>query len=108
MTSPSPAEPVLVRPQALGALAGELSGLATELSGDADRCRVAAGWLSAALEGEDGWSAGAVATAWADLEEVLAARTEALAQTVSGAVQAYLDEDARLAGWTGRRRELPR
>ena len=107
MTSPSPVDLVLVRPQALVALAGELAFLATELLDDADRCRVAAGALSTALDGEEGWSAGAAGTHWARLGEVLAERTAALARTVDGAVLAYLDEDARRAGWMGRR-ELPR
>jgi hypothetical protein len=108
MTSPSPADLVLVHPEALASLAGELTGLATELLDDADRCRAAAGSLSTALDGEEGWSAGAAGTAWAGLGEVLAERTSALAQTVDGAVQAYVDEDARLAGWMGRRPETPR
>ncbi len=108
MTSPSPADLVLVRPEALAALAGELTGLATELLDDADRCRAAAGALSRALDGEEGWSAGAAGTAWAELGEVIAGRTAALAQTVEGAARAYLEEDARRAGWMGRRRGMPR
>jgi len=108
MTSPSPADLVLVRPEALAALAGELTGLATELFDDADRCRAAAGSLSTALDGEEGWSAGAAGAAWAELGEVLAGRTAALAQSVDGAARAYVDEDARRAGWMGRRRETPR
>ncbi|MGY1802781.1 hypothetical protein ACI78T_05805 [Blastococcus sp. SYSU D00922] len=108
MTSPSPTGSVLVHPQALAALAEELTGLAGELAYDVDRCRAAAGSLAAALEGEEGWAAGAAGTAWAGLEESLAERTSALARTVSGAVQAYLEEDARIAGWMGRRREMPR
>jgi hypothetical protein len=108
MTSPSRADSVLVQPAALASLADELTGLAAQFHDDADRCRVAAGSLSTALDGEEGWRAGAAATAWAALEEVLAERTSALAQTLSGAVRAYLDEDARIAGEMGRRRELPR
>ena len=108
MTSPRGADFVLVSPGGLAALADELAGLATEWSEDADRCRTAARGLSTALDGEEGWTAGAAGTAWSGLEEVLAGRTSALAQTVAGAVQSYLDEDARTAGWIGRRRELPR
>ncbi len=108
MTSPSPADPVLVRPEAVVALADELTGLAAELFDDADRCRVAAGSLATALDGDDGWTAGAAATAWAGLEDVLAERTAALARTMTSAVQSYLDEDARIAGRMGRRREMPR
>jgi hypothetical protein len=108
MTSPSPADLVLVRPGALAALAGELTGLATELSDDADRCRAAARSLATALDGEEGWSAAAAGSGWAELGEVLARRTAALAQVVDGAVRAYLDEDARRAGWIDRRGEQPR
>jgi hypothetical protein len=107
MTSPRAADFVLVSPADLASLADELAGLATELSDDAHRCRTAAGGLSTALEGEEGWTAGAAGTAWAGLEEVLAGRTSALAHTLAGAVRSYLDEDARTAGWMGRR-ELPR
>ena len=108
MTSPSPADPILVRPRALAALADELTDLATDLLDDADCCRAAAGSLSAALDGAEGWTAGAAGSAWARVEEVLAERTSALARTVDDAVRAYLGEDARLAAWMGRRREMPR
>ncbi|WP_116449624.1 hypothetical protein [Blastococcus litoris] len=108
MTPPSPAGSVLVQPQALAALAEELAGLASELADDVDRCRTAAGSVAAALDGDEGWEAGAVGTAWAALEQALSERASALAQTVSGAVRAYLEEDARIAGWMGRRREMPR
>jgi hypothetical protein len=108
MTSPRAADFVLVSPGELAGLADELAGLASELSEDAGRCRTAAAGLSTALDGEVGWTAGAAGSAWAGLEEVLAGRTSALALTVAGAVQSYLDEDARTAGWMGRRRELPR
>lgn len=108
MTSPSPAPAVLVVPQAVAGVAQELAGLATALSEDADNCRVAAGALSAALDGEDGWAAGAAGRAWADLGEVLAQQAAALAQTLSAAVQAYLDEDDRLAGRVAGGDERPR
>jgi hypothetical protein len=97
MSSPTPADTVLVRPEAVTALAVELSALAAELSDDAEHCRAAAGSLSTALDGDDGWTAGAAATAWAGLEEVLAERTAALARTLTAAVQAYLEADARIA-----------
>jgi hypothetical protein len=98
MSSPSPADVVLVRPEAVTSLAGELTALAAELYDDVDHCRVAAGSLSTALDGDDGWTAGAAATAWSTLEDVLAERTVALAQTATAAVQTYLDQDARIAG----------
>ncbi len=109
MSSPIPAEVVLVRPEGVTALADELTALAAELSDDADRCRTAAGALVRALDGDDGWTAGAVATAWARLEELLAEQTAALARTFTAAVQAYLAEDTRISGEIGSgRREVPR
>ena len=108
MSSPSPPDAVLVEPAAVTAYATELSGLAAELSDDADGCRVAAGSLSAALDGVQGWRAGAAVTAWAALEDVLAERATALARTLEAVVQAYLAEDARLAGGIGAHRQPPR
>ncbi|TQN37744.1 hypothetical protein FHU33_4410 [Blastococcus colisei] len=108
MTSPSPPDVVVVQPAAVTALAVELTGLAAELLDDADGCREAAGSLSAALEGNQGWTAGAAATAWARLEEVLAEQTTALSRTLAAAVEAYLDEDARIAGRIGDGRRPPR
>jgi hypothetical protein len=90
------------------ALASELTALAAELHDDADRCRAAAGSLSAALDGGPGWTAGAAATAWAGLEDVLADQAAALARTLAAAVQAYLDEDTRIAAGIGDHRQLPR
>jgi hypothetical protein len=101
MSSPTPADTVLVRPDVVTALAGELVALAAELSDDADRCRATAGALATALDGDEGWTAGAAATAWAGLEELLAEQTAALAATLTAAVQAYLAEDARIAGEIG-------
>jgi hypothetical protein len=101
MSSPTPADGVLVRPEAVTALAGELSVLAAELSDDADLCRAAARSLSAALDGVDGWTAGATAAAWAGLAEVLADRADALAAILTGAVRAYLTADDRLAAHIG-------
>ena len=98
MSTPLPADALLLRPDAVLALAGELTALAAELHDDADSCRGAAGSVARALDGHDGWAAGAAATAWAGLGRVLAERTAALARTVAGAVQASLDHDARIAG----------
>lgn len=108
MSSPSPADAVLVQPAGVVAFAAELTGLAAELSDDADGCRVAAGSLSAALDGVQGWRAGAAATAWAALEDVLAGQAAALGRTLEAVVQAYLAEDARLAGGIGAHRQPPR
>ena len=109
MSSPSPADVVLVRPEAVTALAGELTALAAELYDDADRSRGAAGFLSAALDTDDGRTAGGAAIGWSDLEDVLADRTAALARTLTAAVQAYLDHDARIAGGVRPDRfEMPR
>ncbi|SNR39141.1 hypothetical protein [Blastococcus mobilis] len=101
MSTPTAVEAVLVHPEGVTALAAELTVLAAELSDDADRCRAAAGALTSALDGDDGWTAGAAATAWAGLEELLAEQAAALAGTLTGAVQSYLAEDARIARGTG-------
>ena len=108
MTSPSPPDPVLVRPAAVTALAGDLTGLAAELLDDADTCRGAARSMTTALEGEPGWSAGAAATAWAGLTAGLADQASALARTLGDTVQAYLAEDGRIARGIGDPRQLPR
>jgi hypothetical protein len=108
MSSPSPPDGVLVRPAAVTALADELAGLAGELLDDADDCRAAAGRLSSALEGGPGWPAGAAATAWAGLSEVLAEQATVLARTLVDAVRSYADADARLAGGIAGSRQLPR
>ena len=109
MSSPAPADALLLRPEAVAALAGELTALAAELADDADLCRAGAGALSSALDGHEGWTAGAAATAWAGLEEVLAEQTVALAGTLTAAVQASLAADARIATGIGvGRPEMPR
>ena len=87
-----------VRPEAVEALATELQALAAELADEAGWVRAAAASFPVALGGDEGWTAGATATAWARLQEVLAARTEAMAGTLLAAVAAYRAEDAALAG----------
>jgi hypothetical protein len=99
---PSTAEPVTVVPAALGALATELGTLAAELADDGEHSRSLATTFPVALGGEEGWAAGATATAWAALEEVLADRTRAVAGTLSGAATAYRAEDQALSGYLGR------
>ena len=108
MSPPVPADALLLRPDAVLALAGELSVLAAALHDDADSCRVAARAIARALDDHDGWTAGAAATAWAGLGEVLAEQTAALAGTVSGAVEASLDHDAGMAGGIGVQPRGPR
>jgi len=91
-----------VRPEAVEALATELRALAAELADEAGWVRAAAASFPVALGGDEGWTAGATATAWARLQEVLAGRAEAMAGTFLAAVAAYRAEDAALAG-PGRR-----
>jgi hypothetical protein len=98
MTHPIPDASFTVVPDAVDALAAELGALAAELTDDADRTRSSAASLRAALGGHEGWLAGAAATAWAGLYEVLAARTRALGGTLAAAAAAYRAEDAALAG----------
>lgn len=98
MTRPLPDASFTVVPDAVEALATELHALAAELTEDAQRSRSAAASFPAALGGSTGWSAGATATAWACLYEVVAARTRALGGTLASAAAAYRAEDAALAG----------
>jgi hypothetical protein len=102
MSHPLPDASFCVRPDEVAALAGELSALAAELADDVGSIRSAAASFPAALDGDEGWAAGATATAWAHLQEVLAARTDALAGTLAAAAVAYRAEDAALAGSSGR------
>jgi hypothetical protein len=98
MSHPLPDASFSVRPDEVAALAGELSALAAELADDAASIRSAAASFPAALGGDEGWAAGATATAWACLQEMLAGRTDALAGTLAAAADAYRAEDAALAG----------
>ena len=109
MSAPVPAppvtgEPITVEPAALQSLATELAALAGELAGDAEHSRSLAATFPVALGGEEGWTAGATATAWGSLEEVLADRTRAVAGTLAGAAAAYRDQEATLSGHMGRGR----
>ncbi|HEV7187484.1 MAG TPA: hypothetical protein VGN28_06270 [Blastococcus sp.] len=97
MSQTHPGESFAVVPDALAALADELSTLAAELTGDVERIRSAAGWFPVALEGHEGWTAGAAATSWALLCDLVADRTRALGEVLTAAVTAYRAEDAALA-----------
>src|SRR3954447_23968148 len=101
MSHPLPGETFRVVPDALEALADELATLAAQLAEDVARARSAGSWLPAALDGPEGWTAGATATAWSSLYAVLADRTGALAATLTAAVAAYVAEDAWLAASVG-------
>jgi hypothetical protein len=101
MSMPTPASRFTIEPAAVEALAAELGALAAQLSGDADAARSAAAAFHVALDGEEGWSAGAAATAWASVEDILARRTGALADTLLAAVTAYRAEDVALAERVG-------
>jgi hypothetical protein len=108
MSMPAPAAGFTLVPDGLEALADELVLLSVELAEDADAGRSAAVALSLALEGEAGWAAGAAATAWASLEELLAERTRAVADTLRAAVVAYRAEDIALASSVGLGERQPR
>jgi len=82
----------------VGALAAQLSALAGELDDSARACRSASGRLREALGGDEGRRAGAVATAWGSLVELVADRAGAVAATLVSATAAYADADAYLAG----------
>ena len=82
----------------VGVLAAQLSALAAELSDGALTCRSAAVRLRAALGEDEGRHAGALATAWASLADVVAERAGAMATTLVSATVAYRIADADLAG----------
>ncbi len=82
----------------VGALAAELAALAAELDDDARMCRSTATRLADALGGQEGWRAGALATAWGALAAVVADRAGAVAASLVAATVAYRDADAALAG----------
>jgi hypothetical protein len=108
MSMPAPAAGFTLVPDGLEALADELGLLSAELAEDADAARSAAAALSLALDGGAGWAAHAAATAWASLDDLLADRTRAVAETLRAAVAAYRAEDVALAGGVGLRGRLPR
>lgn len=88
---------ISVQLDALEALAGELTALAGELGGDADRCASAAGALSAALNRDEGLNAAWAATSWAGLAHAVGDATGAVAATLGVAVTAYRDAEAARA-----------
>jgi hypothetical protein len=94
---------ITVQLDAVEALAAELGVLAAELGDEADLCRSTARSFPAALPGHEGWTAGAAATAWGSLATVVAARTSAVAVTLTGATAAYRAADAALSEGIGAR-----
>jgi hypothetical protein len=114
MSSPIPAEPVppaplppesvLLVPDAVVALAAELSAMAEELRTDASTCEAAAASFAAALGDREGWRLRATATAWAKVYRLLAGQTAALATTMTSAVAAALAHDSVLAAGIGTHR----
>jgi hypothetical protein len=98
MSQPLSSQSFLVHPEAVEALAAELGSLAAELTDDARWTRSTATSFPVALGGGEGWVAGSAATAWACLQEVLAAQADAVAGTLIAAAAAYRAEDAALSG----------
>jgi len=101
MSHPLPGGAFTVVPDGVAALADELATLAAELTEDVERTRSAAASFPEALGGIEGWTAGATATSWARLYELMASRTRALAATLAAAAAAYLAEDAAIASSLG-------
>jgi hypothetical protein len=97
MSLPTDGTALSVRPEAVTALAAELTALGGELSDDAALCHAAAASLYAALSADEGWAAGSAATAWARLTDAVAQRSAAVAATLLGALAAYRTADASLA-----------
>jgi uncharacterized protein YukE len=82
---------------AIDALAEELSGLATELTDDAQLCRSTSVSLGTALGGAAGERAGAAGTGWGTVLDLVAQHTGDLAQTLRAVVDSYRLTDASLA-----------
>jgi hypothetical protein len=101
MSHPLPGDSFTVVPDGVAALADELATLAAELTEDVERTRSAAASFPEALGGIEGWTAGATATSWARLYELMAWRTRALAATLAAAAAAYLAEDATIGSSLG-------
>ena len=106
MSSPAPrpldpVQAVTVEPEALDALGAELTALAADLVEDADVSRIAAADLRLALAGPEGWSAGAAATAWGSLLDLLARQAGGLALRLSAAAAAYRAQDSATAARIG-------
>ena len=85
---------ISVQLDAVAALAHELAVLAADLGDATDECRSAAGSMLTALGGDEGWAAGAAATAWAGLSALVAANATAIAGTLEAAVADYRAADA--------------
>jgi len=77
-------------------LAAELAALARSLSDDVALCTSSATRLRACLAGDEGWHAGAAATGWAGLLELLRSRAEAVASTLGAAAESYRAVDGAL------------
>ena len=92
---------ISVQLDAVDALAAELAALAAELGEEELLCRSTGRSLTAALDGHEGWSAGATATAWGGLAAVVAARAAAVAATLTGATSAYRAADEALSEGIG-------
>ena len=88
---------ISVQLDAVAALAREHAVLAAEMGDETDLCRSAAGSLSVALGGDEGWAAAATAAAWAGLSALVAANTSAVAGTLDVAMTAYRAADAARA-----------
>jgi|tagenome__1003787_1003787.scaffolds.fasta_scaffold20345781_1 hypothetical protein len=89
--------PISVGFDAVDALADELAALAAQLAEERPLCLTAAASLRSALTGDVGWRAGAAATAWGSLTEVLAEECAAMAGTLHAAVASYRSLDGDLA-----------
>ena len=97
MSPPTAVPTIAVQLDAVESLAAELATLAAELSDEAALCRSTAASLYTALAGDEGWSAGAAASAWATLTDVVAARSGAVAGSLVAAVVAYRAADEAMA-----------
>jgi len=78
-------------------LAAELTALAVALAEEVPLCTSTARSLADSLGGDQGWWASLAGRRWAELAGTLAGRADAVATTLTSAVEAYRRADTLLA-----------
>jgi hypothetical protein len=89
--------PVTVQPDAVSAIADELTAMSEQLAAELPACRAAARSLEAGLADDVGRRAARTAGAWAELTDLLVDACAAAAQGLRSAVESYRLLDAGLA-----------
>ncbi|WP_299955908.1 hypothetical protein [uncultured Modestobacter sp.] len=92
---------ISVQLDALGALLAELTALGVELGEEGQLATATGRSLGTALAGPVGDAAATAGAGWAEVVDVLAARTLAVAVTLDAALESYRRADAGIAGQLG-------